>query len=298
MRLTHQAIAIVAFFIVPGLLSFLSAFDCPADSARYPVLDTTSASYTDTLGTGLCACLDFGPSVVGTDSTVTLTVLLLENEPLRAFQFEVVDNTNNSLALRSVEAGSKIEGWTVPAAETSEGNAMVLGFSLAGEETEPGAEGTLVEITFDIVGTLGNSISFYLGGSGGVSLSNVDALNVACGYPDNEHPVSFPTDWLASTTPEEGIPAEYSLKQSFPNPFNPVTTIEFGLPSQELVRLSVYNILGQEVVTLVNEILPAGHHRMVWNGKNKLGRDVASGVYVYTLRTESFFDRKKMVLLR
>ncbi|MFQ6674583.1 MAG: hypothetical protein ACE5GH_07355, partial [Fidelibacterota bacterium] len=106
------------------------AFDCPADTAYDLERDTTSASYGDTVATGLCACLDFGAGLTGTDSTVTLSVQLLDNEPLRAFQFEIFDNTDNGLAVSSVQAGERIRGWSVRAVETSRGSTLLLGFSL------------------------------------------------------------------------------------------------------------------------------------------------------------------------
>ena len=101
-------------------------------------------------------------------------------------------------------------------------------------------------------------------------------------------------------------PSEYtfSLAQNFPNPFNPETQISFTLQSEELVRVSVYSLLGQEIRVLLNESRPAGQHSVVWNGKDSNDRTVSSGIYFYTLvaipgnGNQIYADRKKMVLIR
>ncbi len=92
----------------------------------------------------------------------------------------------------------------------------------------------------------------------------------------------------------EIIPDRYSLEQNYPNPFNPATTIEFSLPEDvRNVRLSVYNVLGENVSELVNGSLSAGKYQYQWNGKN-----FASGIYIYELRTNKFVSIKKMILLK
>ena len=95
-----------------------------------------------------------------------------------------------------------------------------------------------------------------------------------------------------------GMPPVHSLAQNFPNPFNPVTTIRYALSRICHVRLDIYNVLGQRVVTLVDERQEAGYKTVNWNGKNKSGKTVASGVYFYRLVAGDFVRTKKMVLLR
>lgn len=94
------------------------------------------------------------------------------------------------------------------------------------------------------------------------------------------------------------LPAEFRLYQNYPNPFNPTTQIEFDLPQGAPVTLKVFNTLGQEVTTLLDATRPAGHHVVMWNGKNSMGEDVATGLYVYQIQAGGFSDTKKMVLLR
>ncbi len=100
------------------------------------------------------------------------------------------------------------------------------------------------------------------------------------------------------------VPSDYYLRQNFPNPFNPSTTIYFGLPQDIKVKLEVYNILGQKVRTLKNGLMPGGRHKVLWDGRNDFGQKVSSGVYIYNLSiyyTHSrapFIQSRKMILLK
>jgi len=89
------------------------------------------------------------------------------------------------------------------------------------------------------------------------------------------------------------IPISYQLEQNYPNPFNPTTTIEFSLPHTEFVTLKIYNILGEEVATLVSERLTAGGYKYNWDASS-----LASGVYLYRIQAGNYVEAKKMVLLR
>ena len=92
---------------------------------------------------------------------------------------------------------------------------------------------------------------------------------------------------------DEIIPFTYALHQNYPNPFNPITNIQFTIPEQADVKLRIYNVLGRQVDVLVNETLPIGHHKILWNPKN-----LSSGVYFYKLEAGSFIKTRKMILLK
>ena len=94
------------------------------------------------------------------------------------------------------------------------------------------------------------------------------------------------------------LPCEYVLSQNYPNPFNPVTQIEYGIPKESHVRLSVFDILGKEVVTLVNGLEEPGYRSVRWNGMDKKGKVVGAGMYFYVIQAENFKKVKKMVLLK
>jgi len=95
------------------------------------------------------------------------------------------------------------------------------------------------------------------------------------------------------STDEDIIVNEFALHQNYPNPFNPQTTIKFSLPEAQLVNLSVYNMLGQQVLTLVDRELPAGYHTAKWYAGN-----IASGVYIYRLTSNGKSLTQKMLLMK
>ncbi|MGD0339148.1 MAG: T9SS type A sorting domain-containing protein [Bacteroidota bacterium] len=88
-------------------------------------------------------------------------------------------------------------------------------------------------------------------------------------------------------------PAEFSLYQNYPNPFNPVTDIDYSITSQSYVQIKVYDVLGREVATLVNEKMPAGRHTVHFEANN-----LNSGVYLYQLKAGNFIQTKKMILIK
>ncbi len=89
------------------------------------------------------------------------------------------------------------------------------------------------------------------------------------------------------------LPANYNLEQNYPNPFNPVTNIRFQIPETRFVTLKVYNVLGQEVATLVNDLLQRGDHRAEFNARN-----LPSGMYLYRLHAGEFTDAKRLITLK
>jgi hypothetical protein len=95
-----------------------------------------------------------------------------------------------------------------------------------------------------------------------------------------------------------GIPKTYQLLQNYPNPFNPETMIKYDLPNPGYVNITVFNILGQKVKTLIDEYQEAGHKSVNWDGKDDGGKEVASGIYFYKIKTTGFEKIKKMVLLK
>ncbi len=94
------------------------------------------------------------------------------------------------------------------------------------------------------------------------------------------------------------LPTAFGLDQNMPNPFNPTTQIAFALPAAAKVNLSIYNVLGQHVKTLVDSDMPAGYQTVTWDGTNEAGRTTASGVYFYKLTAGDFSATKKMLMLK
>jgi len=96
----------------------------------------------------------------------------------------------------------------------------------------------------------------------------------------------------------KGTPVTYNLAQNFPNPFNPTTTISYSLPERSNVVLKIYDMLGREVKTLINEEQSEGNYNITWNGDTNYGAKVASGMYLYRIEAGKFNQVKKMILLK
>ncbi len=94
------------------------------------------------------------------------------------------------------------------------------------------------------------------------------------------------------------LPMRFELSQNYPNPFNPETVIEFVMPRASHVRIVIYNLLGQTVAKIEDRYLPAGTHRISWNGTTDAGSTLPSGVYFYRIITNEFVESKKMLLLK
>lgn len=93
--------------------------------------------------------------------------------------------------------------------------------------------------------------------------------------------------------PGTGVIRSYSLSQNYPNPFNPSTRITYAIPQEEFVSLKIYNVLGSEVATMVNEVKRAGSHSVEFNASK-----LPSGVYIYTIKAGQFMDSRKLLLLK
>jgi hypothetical protein len=88
------------------------------------------------------------------------------------------------------------------------------------------------------------------------------------------------------------------LSQNYPNPFNPSTTIRYEIPEQSFVTIKIYDVLGNEIATLANEEKPAGTYDVVFGSHSGKDRNLASGIYFYTLSTGNFLSTKKMILMK
>jgi len=116
-------------------------------------------------------------------------------------------------------------------------------------------------------------------------MNNIVPKSIQCNPTDNEE--------------ENNIkPSIYSLSQNYPNPFNPTTTIQFSLEKKSYTQLLIYNILGQNINSIIDKELPSGNHSIIWNGKDHNGNEVASGIYFYYIKTGNFSEARKMILLK
>lgn len=114
-------------------------------------------------------------------------------------------------------------------------------------------------------------------------------------------PYSAAGEFVISTptsVEENEIPLTFNLEQNFPNPFNPNTTIKYAIPEPSHVKVSIFNMLGQEIKTLVNTEKNAGNYSVDWSGDDNSGNKVSSGIYIYKVTAGDNVSSKKMVLLK
>jgi len=102
----------------------------------------------------------------------------------------------------------------------------------------------------------------------------------------------------ASTNEINQLPHAFNLYNNYPNPFNPVTTLRYGLPENGLVNITIYDMLGREVKTLINQIQDAGYKSVIWDATNDYGKTVSAGIYLYQIQAGEYISTKKMVLLK
>ena len=163
---------------------------------------------------------------------------------------------------------------------------------------------TLAQICAYILGSQGNlQFEFYYGGRSENKLikeynfydpetTRTEKGSIKIDNNRGSYYVSFKNE-------PESTPAPVKLETSnYPNPFNPVTTIAYSLPEDSQISISIFNIKGQEVKTLLSGIQPAGNYNITWNGKDESGKDVTSGIYFYKLKTNGKELTRKMLMLK
>ena len=93
-------------------------------------------------------------------------------------------------------------------------------------------------------------------------------------------------------------PTHFELGDNYPNPFNPSTSIDFTVPKEMFISIIIYDVNGRHIKTMINGILGGGHNSVIWDGSDRNGKRVSSGVYFYELRSENNTIAKKMILLK
>ena len=294
------------------------AIDCPADSSYHIDLRTMlpdgspNPTYGQQIATGLCACLEFGQMLEVSDTTLILSVIMVDNEPVRGIELDLYHNVPGLLEYGGViEKGSKLQNVTddngVPKTMTLLANQLVdyvkvMAYSTARAQTSgDGLEGELFRITYNILSgitSLPDSIAFSIGQCNIPGTSKVPIiLNVVCSYPDTLNPVNI-NILLGTDLSSAAIPQEFQLGQNYPNPFNPFTRISYSVPVAGNIRINIYNVLGQRIRTLLNVEHIPGNYESEWNGLDFDRKQVASGVYFYEMKSDQFVARKKMLFLR
>ena len=147
-------------------------------------------------------------------------------------------------------------------------------------------------------GLIGDTVSLYLPEYDmyfNVIFSSFSGGNSGGGFSYSREEV-FPTH--LKTLKQNNILTKFKLNQNYPNPFNPVTSLSYDLLEDSYVRITIYDMLGNVINQLVNEVQNSGFKSVQWNGTNNQGKPVSAGVYLYSIEAGNFRQIKKMVLLK
>ncbi|MCK4829864.1 T9SS type A sorting domain-containing protein, partial [bacterium] len=165
---------------------------------------------------------------------------------------------------------------------TNNDNVVELSGSVLGSDSCIEENGVIATIIFQVTG----------------QATSMELQHMTARTFDNQEIEIIDNPEFTGEDPDPIIPMANILGANYPNPFNPNTTIQFGLKKEGKVRIALYNIRGQKVKTLVNDIMPAGYHQVIWNGKNENNRTVSSGVYFYMMESENYTKIRKAILLK
>ena len=312
-----KKVLITLFIASFSMTTVFADIDCPADSSYH--IDTRTMlpdgspnpTWNQEISTGLCGCIAFteGTSISG--NLVTFTIRIVDNEPIRGLEFDVYHDSDVLIYGEngSIAKGDKLNNVTDPdgnprtmtlLANEIDDYLKIMAYSTSQARTAGDSlEGDLMSITYELIdgATLPENVTFHFGlcNLPGTS-ADPELLNVVCAYPSLENPQVVTTGALG--VGDELIPNQFALHQNYPNPFNPVTQIKFDVPENSgILSLSIYNVLGQKVSTLMSGHLNAGQYSFEWNATDMSGQSVASGIYFYELKSPNFTARKKMLLL-
>ena len=238
-----------------------------------------------------------GKNFIDNKAQIQLNLVLDNVDTARGFQFrmKLSDNAIVLDRIELVQSGSYIFNYYAPDSFTV--NLVLLGVNP--RIITPGKR-VFAKIYFDVLrrpsaDTLRIDLWYpLLVGVEGRQLS-VKAKGITIRFKSNPVTPGSPESKLAL---ESTSPDGFKLYQNYPNPFNPQTTIVFKLPDEENVYLAVYDLNGRLVKVLVDDVLSAGVHSVVWDGKDMYGNEVTSGVYIYKIVAGNFVAFKKMLLVR
>jgi hypothetical protein len=195
--------------------------------------------------------------------------------------------SENNLSFLDLNSDSTKDGggYVVSMYQKSAGDSIVVRRGI------PGSLGTRVNQPNEFQSSIFNSPKVAIYNPSGIKSSVLLYTGLVSNYTSNLY---FDGETVVTdVTPENSTPESYSLQQNYPNPFNPNTKINFSIPEQTIVKLKIFNAIGQEIATILNTELAAGNHTVDFNAAS-----LSSGVYLYRVETPNFTSTKKMILMK
>ena len=224
-----------------------------------------------------------GATVTGNEVTFDICADSPDND-ISGFQFDYAVG-GNAFQITGTSGGATANGFTISA-----GGPTVLGFSFSGAVIPMGNAIVLTQIT----GSFDGSNNTVMVGPENVVISDPSATAL-----DASGEIS---EWNGSTTLDVELPATYTLKEAYPNPFNPTTTIEYNVETAGNVSIIVYDLMGREIKELVNEfkspLSNGGVYSSIWDGTSNSGSSVSSGMYIYRMISNDFSKTHRLTLMK
>jgi len=137
-----------------------------------------------------------------------------------------------------------------------------------------------------------------MGVSSGRSYYSYDGITYTSSKHDTNLRARIGVNHQVGTKTEPSHAMRYFLEENYPNPFNPSTVIAYKIPNEANVNIKIFDLMGKEIITLIDDHQPMGLHKLIWNGKDKLGQLVSGGVYFYKIKSGDFIQTNKMVFLK
>jgi hypothetical protein len=238
-------------------------------------------------------------------------------------QYALTLNNSNAYVHNSVFAchltlgglvGIYADNYSFPRIRSCSLDSLIICVKTNSSKPDMGTVGSYGDCSLSLNGQVGPSSTYYIYHSYRAFIPDTFYAQYNYYYTPQPNPQKFyyvyPTSpikyWPWRTQPPpppkmEGqpqIPFVFAVKQNYPNPFNPMTAISFSLDQPGFTQITVYNILGQRVISLASQEMAAGEHVVIWDGRTEAGEPVSSGVYFYAIQTAEHFEAKKMTLLR
>ena len=220
--------------------------------------------------------------------TITISITGQRLKGVTEIQMDVIYHT--ALPFMDFDTDSLTRGFSVT---QSLMHPNVAAISLSGVNRITVNKGTLGRLCFIAQSTSDTTVTVRLEG-----IKLIDEVGNVYSLPSIEGHVKIHSAGIEQNTAQENIPSRFVLDQNYPNPFNSQTMISYQLPRRSLVKLEVYNILGQKVCTLINEIQKPGIYHVAWDGRDDRDQDLPSGVYFCRLKAGNFRQVRKMIILR
>ena len=232
-------------------------------------------------GGGLAkSVVSFDQYQANAEGAVQIPISVENLDPVAGIQIELTLDPD-LISVKGVEAVDRAAGMQV--AHNLKGDRLVmLLYDLQAKAVSAGS-GPVMRVTLQLTNPQGPDVEL-----------NLDKVLLATKSAESI-PVEFERRSIVISAL---VPATYALHQNYPNPFNPQTQLRFELPETAQTRLVVYNLRGQAVATLVDDLREAGFYSATWDGLDSFGRPVASGVYFARLTAGTFSTQMKLVLLR